>query len=209
MMSDYEVHLSNEDSSSDFYVILHGPSDSPYTGGTWKIHVTLPTEYPYKSPSIGFCNKVFHPNVDVKSGSVCVDVLNQTWSPMFGNDCHSYSCELAADRVCPDLVNIFSVFLPQLLMYPNAHDPLNGEAGALYIQDREAYHKRVRWGSVHSGLRCCLPHHCNREFVEKYAMEKPKLGDSSPKQEPVPVPMVTVASDEEFSDVENDLEMEL
>ncbi|XXQ29673.1 E2 ubiquitin-conjugating enzyme [Plasmodiophora brassicae] len=173
MMSDYEVHLSNEDSSSDFYVILHGPSDSPYTGGTWKIHVTLPTEYPYKSPSIGFCNKVFHPNVDVKSGSVCVDVLNQTWSPMF------------------DLVNIFSVFLPQLLMYPNAHDPLNGEAGALYIQDREAYHKRVR------------------EFVEKYAMEKPKLGDSSPKQEPVPGPMVTVASDEEFSDVENDLEMEL
>ncbi len=113
-------------SMRDLYVKFHGPPDSPYAGGVWKVHVTLPAEYPYKSPSIGFCNRIFHPNVDEPSGSVCLDVINQAWSPMY------------------DLVNVFQVFLPQLLLYPNPADPLNGEAASLALRDKSAFDTRVR-----------------------------------------------------------------
>jgi ubiquitin-conjugating enzyme E2 H len=119
-MSDYEVSLVN-DSMQEFYVRFYGPDESPssiplipilrtdrylrsapFAGGVWKIHVELPDQYPFKSPSIGFMNKIFHPNIDElfaiylhyillpsspvchRSGSVCLDVINQTWSPMFG-----------------------------------------------------------------------------------------------------------------------------
>lgn len=43
-----------------------------------------------------------------------------------------------------DLVNVFEVFLPQLLQYPNPSDPLNGEAAALMMRDQTAYEQRVK-----------------------------------------------------------------
>nr|XP_031860635.1 ubiquitin-conjugating enzyme E2 8 [Kwoniella shandongensis]KAA5527707.1 ubiquitin-conjugating enzyme E2 8 [Kwoniella shandongensis] len=110
---------------SEFFVKFHGPVETPFAKGVWKIHVELPEQFPYKSPSIGFMNKIFHPNIDELSGSVCLDVINQTWSPMF------------------ELINIFEIFLPQLLRYPNPADPLNGEAAALLMRDPKAYAKKV------------------------------------------------------------------
>ena len=44
----------------------------------------------------------------------------------------------------PDLVNIFKLFIPQLLSYPNPTDPLNGEAAALLMRDPKAYENRIR-----------------------------------------------------------------
>ena len=41
-------------------------------------------------------------------------------------------------------MNVFEVFLPQLLLYPNPTDPLNGEAAALLMREPELYKKKVK-----------------------------------------------------------------
>ncbi len=43
-----------------------------------------------------------------------------------------------------DMINIFEVFLPQLLRYPNPTDPLNGEAAALLMREPRSYDARVK-----------------------------------------------------------------
>jgi len=166
MMSDFEVSLGEVSSPRDFYVKFLGPKNSPYEGGIWKVHVTLPQNYPYSSPSIGFCNTIYHPNVDQPSGSVCLDVINQTWSPMF------------------DLVNVFSVFLPQLLLYPNPADPLNGEAAALMQSDPVAFGKRVQ------------------EYVKKYASVDIKLKEQENENDEMDEENENEEEEEEIEDTE-------
>lgn len=43
-----------------------------------------------------------------------------------------------------DMINIFEVFLPQLLRYPNPTDPLNGEAAALLMREPKQYEAKVK-----------------------------------------------------------------
>jgi ubiquitin-protein ligase len=46
--------------------------------------------------------------------------------------------------IATDMINIFEVFLPQLLRYPNPSDPLNGEAAALLMRHPKEYEQRVK-----------------------------------------------------------------
>lgn len=47
-----------------------------------------------------------------------------------------------------DMINIFEVFLPQLLRYPNPSDPLNGEAAALMMREPKHYETKVKGKSM-------------------------------------------------------------
>tara|TARA_B100000524_G_C23654163_1_gene371193 strand:- start:3151 stop:3600 length:450 start_codon:yes stop_codon:yes gene_type:complete len=111
--------------NSSIQCIINGPEDTPYKLGQWRIHIRFPNEYPFKSPSVGFIDKIYHPNIDLNSGSICLDVLNTKWTPIY------------------TLSHILDTFIPQLLTYPNADDPLNEDAANMFKTDTHKFNTYV------------------------------------------------------------------
>ena len=54
--------------------MIHGPEQSPYEGGVFKLELFLPDDYPMTPPKIRFLTKIYHPNID-RLGRICLDVL--------------------------------------------------------------------------------------------------------------------------------------
>eukprot|EP00071_Canis_lupus_P048682 XP_022282239.1 ubiquitin-conjugating enzyme E2 N-like [Canis lupus familiaris] len=80
-----------------FHVVTAGPQDSPFEGGTFfffffgffffffeggtfKLELFFPEEYPVAAATVRFMTKIYHPNVG-KSGRICLDILKDKRSP--------------------------------------------------------------------------------------------------------------------------------
>mmetsp|Transcript_59033 Transcript_59033/g.120955 ORF Transcript_59033/g.120955 Transcript_59033/m.120955 type:complete len:192 (-) Transcript_59033:126-701(-) len=60
---------------------IHGPSGTPYDGGTFTIDIKLTPSYPFEPPKMTFDTKIWHPNVSSQTGAICLDILKKEWSP--------------------------------------------------------------------------------------------------------------------------------
>ena len=70
-----------EDANARYFrVIIKGPQESPYAGGSFHLELYLPEEYPMSPPKVRFTTKIYHPNID-KLGRICLDILKDKWSP--------------------------------------------------------------------------------------------------------------------------------
>jgi peroxin-4 len=111
--SSKEFDISVSDGLDDIlHASLDGPESSPYAGGRFRLVIELGAEYPLSPPRVSFQTPIFHPNVDFKTGEVCLDVLKSDWSPAWG-----------IATVCRAIV--------ALLTSPNPDSPLNCDAGNL------------------------------------------------------------------------------
>lgn len=84
---------------------------------------------------------------------------------------YSIDCYKLLRNLYIDMINIFEVFLPQLLRYPNPTDPLNGEAAALLMREPAAYETKVK-GTAVPITSCNLITHALIEYVQRYATKE-------------------------------------
>lgn len=113
-----------EDNMFLWDALLIGPTETPYSGGVFKLEINFPTDYPFKPPKVVFKTKVYHPNIN-ENGGICLDILKDKWSPA-----------LTVSKV---LLSICS-----LLSDPNPNDPLVPTIAQEYISNRESYDKNAK-----------------------------------------------------------------
>lgn len=98
---------------------IYGQKDTAYEDGKFHINIAFPDDYPLRPPIIRFSTKIYHPNIKY-DGSICLDILKTQWSPALG--------------ITRALLSILA-----MMDQPNANDPLNPEAGKLYLSDKEMF----------------------------------------------------------------------
>ncbi|KAF9001969.1 ubiquitin-conjugating enzyme E2 [Cyathus striatus] len=92
---------------------IEGPSETVYAGLTFKISIVFPSNYPYVAPTIKFDTPCYHPNVDITTGAICLDILQDKWSAVYS-------------------VQTILLSLQSLLGEPNNASPLNPDAASLW-----------------------------------------------------------------------------
>ncbi len=106
-----------------------GPDKSPYERGVFILDIVFPNDYPFKPPKMRFVTKIYHPNIALSSGSICLDILKEQWSPA-----------LTLSRVLLSLMS--------LLTDPNPNDPLEPNIASEYTKNRAQFDKAARQWTV-------------------------------------------------------------
>jgi len=105
--------------------ILTGPKETPYEGGEFVCRLSLTNAFPKEPPKAHFITKIFHPNVEPRTGEVCVNTLKSDWKSSLGLD------HVLLTIRC-------------LLINPNAESALNEEAGKLLLDDFQEFSSRAK-----------------------------------------------------------------
>ena len=122
----------NESDITDIQADIEGPVATPYEGGTFRVIIKIPQNFPSVAPKGIFLTKIYHPNIS-EQGEICVNTLKRDWDPK------NWS-----------LSNLFQV-IKCLLIIPFPQSALNEQAGKQFMEDYQEFFNEAKMRtSIHA-----------------------------------------------------------
>ena len=129
-----------------------GPPGTPYEGGSYKVDIRIPGDYPFRPPIMKFDTKVWHPNVssqtvssfciphlrdtkltDGQKGAICLDTLSSAWSPVL-------------------TIKSALLSLQSLLSTPEPKDPQDAEVASMLMRNPKEFDRVAQeWAVKYAG----------------------------------------------------------
>ncbi|KAF2761311.1 putative ubiquitin conjugating enzyme [Pseudovirgaria hyperparasitica] len=121
------VRLVDESDVHIWEIFMDGPEQSVYSGGTFRLVLTLPKDYPFKPPILAFQTKIYHPNVsNDDKGSMCLGMLrSDEWKP-------------------PNKILAVLNMARNLLVEPNPDDAVETGIAEQYKSNRKEFEKTAK-----------------------------------------------------------------
>ncbi|CZT16954.1 uncharacterized protein RCC_02786 [Ramularia collo-cygni] len=130
----FPADAAQSDDLTQLDILIAGPTHTPFENGVWKLHLSIPTNYPQQPPTANFRTPIFHPNVEPQTGGVCVETLKRDWD---------------SKLTLRDVLITISC----LLITPNPDSALNADAGQLIQEDYANFTQRAQlMTSIHAGV---------------------------------------------------------
>ncbi len=105
-------------------IIIDGPVDSPYEGGSFLLDVQTAEDHPHSPPKIQMLTPIYHPNISSK-GDVFIDILSHQWTPALS-------------------ILAVALSIQSLLTDPNCDDPREPEIAKIYLTNQTLYESTAR-----------------------------------------------------------------
>lgn len=105
------------DTANLIHAVIEGPADTPYEGLRLSLIISIPERYPMEPPRMQFVDAVFHPNISLATGAICVSFLKRHGE-------HAWSAGTSLRSALIALVSLLGDAAPD--------DPLNATAASMW-----------------------------------------------------------------------------
>ena len=120
---DHEKSSREKSSRRAVNVLVYGPPNTPYEGGTFLVRMSTGPQYPIQAPDVKMKTTIFHPSIN-KHGKICLPALDN-WD----KNCSIEDCLKS---------------IVQLMETPDLAEFISEEAMALFVDDKKEFERVAR-----------------------------------------------------------------